>query len=40
MLLHANGFAMAVTSEPLAEARARIAAAGAGLVTSVKRVVL
>ncbi len=36
-LLHANGFAMAVTSEPLAEAVARIEASGAGPVTSVRR---
>ncbi len=38
MLLHANGHAMAVTSEPLAEARTRIVAAGAGEVTSLRRV--
>ncbi|HEX4767926.1 MAG TPA: C40 family peptidase [Lichenihabitans sp.] len=37
-LLHANGHAMAVTSEPFAEARTRIVAAGAGDVTSVRRV--
>jgi cell wall-associated NlpC family hydrolase len=36
-LLHANGWRMAVTSEPLAEARARIAATGGGEVTSVRR---
>ena len=36
-LLHANGHAMAVTSEPLAEARTRILAADAGEVTSVRR---
>ncbi|MGO9423486.1 C40 family peptidase [Roseiarcus sp.] len=36
-LLHANGWPMAVVSEPFAEARARIAASGGGEVTSVKR---
>ena len=36
-LLHANGWHMAVVSEPLAAARARIAASGGGNVTSVKR---
>ncbi len=36
-LLHANGWHMAVVSEPLAEARARIAASGGGNVTSVRR---
>jgi cell wall-associated NlpC family hydrolase len=36
-MLHANGWHMAVVSEPLAEARARIAANGGGSVTSVKR---
>lgn len=36
-LLHANGASMQVTSEPLAQARARIVAAGAGDVTVVKR---
>jgi len=36
-LLHANGWHMAVVSEPLAEARARIAANGGGNVTSVRR---
>ncbi len=37
MLLHANGWHMAVASEPLEEARARIANSGGGLVTRVKR---
>ena len=37
MLLHCNGYAMAVGSEPLAEARHRIDAAGAGPVTSMRR---
>jgi hypothetical protein len=36
-LIHANGWHMAVVSEPLAEARARIAANGGGDVTSVRR---
>jgi len=36
-LLHANGWHMKVASEPLAEARARIAATGGGEVTSVRR---
>jgi len=36
MLLHANAFHMAVTIEPIAQAVARIAAAGSA-VTSVKR---
>ncbi len=36
-LLHANGYHMAVVSEPLAEARERIAASGGGEVTSVRR---
>ena len=36
-LLHANGWHMKVVSEPLAEARARIAASGGGDVTSVRR---
>ena len=36
-LLHANGWHMAVVSEPLAEARARIAASGGGDVTGVRR---
>ena len=36
-LLHANGYHMAVASEPLAEARARIAATGGGEVTSLRR---
>jgi cell wall-associated NlpC family hydrolase len=37
-LLHANGFHMKVVSEPLAEARTRIAASGSGGVTSVRRI--
>ena len=36
-LIHANAWHMAVVSEPLAEARARIAANGGGNVTSVRR---
>ena len=36
-LLHANGWRMAVVSEPLTEARARIAASEGGDVTSVRR---
>ncbi len=36
-LLHASGWHMAVVSEPLAEARARIAANGGGEVTNVRR---
>ena len=36
-LLHANGWHMKVVSEPLAEARDRIAANGGGQVTSVRR---
>jgi cell wall-associated NlpC family hydrolase len=36
-LLHANGFHMKVVSEPLEEAKARIAASGGGEVTSVRR---
>lgn len=36
-LLHANGWHMAVVSEPLAEARARIASGGGGDVTGVRR---
>ncbi|HZZ59897.1 MAG TPA: NlpC/P60 family protein [Roseiarcus sp.] len=36
-LLHANGFHMKVVSEPLGEARARIATADGGEVTSVRR---
>jgi len=36
-LLHANGWHMKVVSEPLEEARARIAASGGGDVTSVRR---
>jgi cell wall-associated NlpC family hydrolase len=36
-LLHANGFHMKVVSEPLEQARARIAAGGGGEVTGVRR---
>jgi cell wall-associated NlpC family hydrolase len=36
-LLHANGWHMKTVSEPLAEARGRIAANGSGEVTSVRR---
>jgi cell wall-associated NlpC family hydrolase len=36
-LLHANGWHMKVVSEPLEEARARIAASGGGLLTSARR---
>jgi cell wall-associated NlpC family hydrolase len=36
-LLHANGFHMQVVTEPLAEARERIAAMGAGPVTTIRR---
>ena len=36
-LLHANGHHMAVVSEPLAAARARIAASGGGAITSIRR---
>ena len=36
-LLHANGWHMRVVSEPLSEARRRIAASGGGDITSVKR---
>ena len=36
-LLHANGWHMKVVSEPLTEARDRIAASGGGKVTSVRR---
>ena len=36
-LLHANGFAMKVTSEPLAEARARIEKSEGGAITSIRR---
>ena len=36
-LLHANGWHMKTVSEPLAEARNRIAANGGGRVTSVRR---
>jgi cell wall-associated NlpC family hydrolase len=38
ILVHANGWHMKVVSEPLAEARARIAASGGGEVTSVRRI--
>jgi cell wall-associated NlpC family hydrolase len=37
MLLHANGWRMRVVSEPLVEARQRIAAAGGGVMTSARR---
>jgi cell wall-associated NlpC family hydrolase len=37
-LIHANGWHMKVAIEPLAEARARIAASGGGEVTSVRRI--
>ena len=36
-LLHANGWHMKTASEPLKEARKRIAATGGGEITSVKR---
>ncbi|HTR12404.1 MAG TPA: NlpC/P60 family protein [Roseiarcus sp.] len=36
-LLHANGWHMKVVSEPLAQARTRIAATGGGEITSVRR---
>jgi len=36
-LLHANGWAMKVTSEPLVEARDRIAKSGGGAITSIRR---
>jgi cell wall-associated NlpC family hydrolase len=36
-LLHANGWHMSVVSEPLTEARARIAAGGGGEITSIRR---
>jgi cell wall-associated NlpC family hydrolase len=36
-LLHANGHHMAVVSEPLAAARARISASGGGEITSIRR---
>jgi cell wall-associated NlpC family hydrolase len=36
-LLHANGWHMKVVSEPLADARARIAQSGGGEITSVRR---
>jgi cell wall-associated NlpC family hydrolase len=36
-LLHANGWAMKVTSEPLAEARARIERSGGGAITAIRR---
>jgi len=39
-LLHANGWHMKAVSEPLEEARARIAASGGGEVTGVRRFVL
>jgi cell wall-associated NlpC family hydrolase len=36
-LLHANGWHMKVVSEPLKEARARIAEKGYGAITSIRR---
>ena len=36
-LLHANGWAMKVTSEPLVEARDRIAKSGGGAIASIRR---
>jgi cell wall-associated NlpC family hydrolase len=36
-LLHANGWHMKVVSEPLSQTRQRIAAAGGGALTSVRR---
>ncbi len=36
-LLHANGWAMKVASEPLAEARARFERKGGGAITSIRR---
>jgi cell wall-associated NlpC family hydrolase len=36
-LLHANGWHMKVVSEPLYEAQTRIAAAGGGPITSIRR---
>jgi cell wall-associated NlpC family hydrolase len=36
-LLHANGYHMAVVSEPLATARERIVASGGGEITSIRR---
>ena len=36
-LLHATGHFMSTVSEPLAEARARIIAAGAGDITAIRR---
>jgi len=36
-MLHANGYHMAVVSEPLAAARERIAASGGGAITSARR---
>ena len=36
-LLHANGYHMAVVSEPLAAAQTRIAASGGGEITSIRR---
>ena len=38
ILIHANGWHMKVVSEPLADARARIAASGGGEVTSLRRI--
>jgi cell wall-associated NlpC family hydrolase len=38
LMLHANGWHMKVVSEPLAEAQKRIADAGGGAITSVRRV--
>jgi cell wall-associated NlpC family hydrolase len=37
-LLHANGWHMKVVSEPLTDARARIAESGGGEITSVRRI--
>jgi cell wall-associated NlpC family hydrolase len=39
ILLHANGYHMAVVSEPLAGARERIAASGGGAITGLRRLV-
>jgi cell wall-associated NlpC family hydrolase len=36
-LLHANGWAMKVASEPLAQARARIEKNGGGAIASIRR---
>lgn len=36
-LLHANGYHMAVVSEPLARAQTRIAASGGGQITAIRR---